>query len=224
MKPPMETRQSKLDATEASAEAKSVVVRRTPPPKHTSGRGRPSKFRGPETIRQARVACGMGATDHDLAKLFAVHRDTIAEWKLAHPKFSDALKETKAQADAEVVQSLYRRALGYSHDAVKVMQDKGVPIVVPYVEHYPPDTTACIFWLKNRQPHLWREKVAVEASGPNGGPIETKDSNAPVALPALDVVAAKFAAIIAKAKEAALSANPQSERTPVHEPETRQGD
>jgi hypothetical protein len=45
---------------------------------------------------------------------------------------------------------------------------------VPYTEHCPPDTTACIFWLKNRRPDLWREKVLTEVSGPDGGPIPTQ--------------------------------------------------
>lgn len=31
-----------------------------------------------------------------------------------------------------------------------------------YIEHYPPDTTAAIFWLKNRQPAKWRDKKEVE--------------------------------------------------------------
>ena len=37
--------------------------------------------------------------------------------------------------------------------------------VVPYTEHYPPDTTACIFWLKNRQKAAWRDRQEVEHSG-----------------------------------------------------------
>ena len=46
--------------------------------------------------------------------------------------------------------------------------------MVDYVEHYPPDTTACIFWLKNRQPALWRDKVQQELSGPDGQPLQAQ--------------------------------------------------
>lgn len=46
---------------------------------------------------------------------------------------------------------------GYSYDAVKIFQHNGKPVKVPYVEHVPPDTTACIFWLKNRKPEAWRD-------------------------------------------------------------------
>ena len=37
-------------------------------------------------------------------------------------------------------------------------------VFLPYVEHFPPDTTACIFWLKNRRPEVWRERVIVDAN------------------------------------------------------------
>jgi hypothetical protein len=54
--------------------------------------------------------------------------------------------------------SLYHRAIGYSYDAVKIFMHDGKPVEVPYREHVPPDVAACIFWLKNRRPHLWRDK------------------------------------------------------------------
>ena len=47
--------------------------------------------------------------------------------------------------------SLYHRAIGYSYDAVKIFMHKGRPKMMPYREHVPPDVTAAIFWLKNRQ-------------------------------------------------------------------------
>jgi hypothetical protein len=55
--------------------------------------------------------------------------------------------------------ALYHRAVGYSYDAVKVFMpaNSDKPVLVPYREHVPPDTTACIFWLKNRRPKEWRD-------------------------------------------------------------------
>jgi hypothetical protein len=48
--------------------------------------------------------------------------------------------------------------VGYSYDTEKIFVYEGEPVRVPYVEHVPPDTTACIFWLKNRRKDLWRDR------------------------------------------------------------------
>ena len=60
--------------------------------------------------------------------------------------------------------SLYERANGYSYDAVKIFMPTGAkkPVYAPYVEHVPPDVTACIFWLKNRDPQHWRDSQQLE--------------------------------------------------------------
>lgn len=122
---------------------------------------RPSKFQ-PEFIEQAAKLCKLGATDRELADFFDVAESTLNLWKLEYPEFSESLKRGKEEADARVEQSLYRRALGYSHDAVHVSNYQGAVTLTPIVEHHPPDTTACIFWLKNRKPADWRDKQSVE--------------------------------------------------------------
>ena len=62
--------------------------------------------------------------------------------------------------------ALYRRAVGYTHEAVKVFQFQGAEVIVPYTEIVQPDVTACIFWLKNRRPDQYRanpeEKIEVK--------------------------------------------------------------
>lgn len=114
---------------------------------------------------QARKLCMLlGATDADLARFFDVCESTIDNWKNAHPEFLGAIKAGKEVADANVVDRLYQRAMGYEHDAVKIVADAktGADHVVPYVERYPPDTTAAIFWLKNRQPARWRDRQQID--------------------------------------------------------------
>lgn len=120
-------------------------------------RGRPSRF-SEERCEQARKLCLLGATDKQLADFFEVSEQTLNNWKKQHPEFLESLKKGKVQADANVAAALYHRAIGYSHPAVKIFQDKGKPVVVPYTEHFPPDTAAAFIWLKNRQPERWREK------------------------------------------------------------------
>lgn len=124
--------------------------------------GRPTKYK-PEFDAQAAKLCKLGATDRELADFFEVRESTLNLWKTEHPSFSESLKRGKAESDERVEQSLYRRALGYSHDAVKILMTKDGDVYrEEYVEHYPPDTVACIFWLKNRRPDLWRDKFDVD--------------------------------------------------------------
>ena len=134
--------------------------------------GRPTKYDSERMLAAASRACALGATDADLAVILGVDVSTISKWKLDHPEFSEALKDAKTAADEAVEKSLYQRALGYSHEAVKIFNDDGSPLVVPYTEHYPPSEVACIFWLKNRQRGRWRDKQEHEHSGEGGGPIE----------------------------------------------------
>lgn len=117
--------------------------------------GRPSKYK-PEFNKQAEKLCRLGATDRDIADFFQVSEATLNNWKLKHPEFLESLKRSKAEADALVEKSLFRRALGYSHPATKFFQAGGGILKQDYIEHYPPDTTACIFWLKNRKGEEWR--------------------------------------------------------------------
>ena len=128
--------------------------------------GRPSKYTQ-EFAVQAGKLCAFGATDADLADFFDVSVRTIPRWAAEYPEFCQALKAGKSAADDRVERSLYQRALGYSHEAVKIFMPAGSrePVYATYTEHYPPDTTACIFWLKNRRPEEWREKLDHEHGG-----------------------------------------------------------
>ena len=129
--------------------------------------GRPTDYK-PEFAKQAAKLCALGATLRDVADFFEKAESTIILWAVTHPEFSEALKVGKEPADQRVEQSLFRRATGYSFDAVKIFQYEGQEVIVPYVEHVAPDTTACIFWLKNRRPDVWRDRkeIAGDADAP----------------------------------------------------------
>jgi hypothetical protein len=113
-------------------------------------------------VEQAQKLCGiLGATDRELAGFFNVALRTIANWQAQHPEFREALEHGKVVADNRVEKSLYHRAVGYTFDDVKIFYGKDGVAKVGYRKHVPPDTIACIFWLKNRRPEQWREKSAV---------------------------------------------------------------
>ena len=118
-----------------------------------------------------------GWTDQECADFFDISLTSIKSWKNRHPEFVTALKNWKESADFLVEKSLYERAMGIKYDEISYEQSKTgglglqlsegeietikhtptmkVKIVTKWV---PPDTTAQIFWLKNRQPERWRDK------------------------------------------------------------------
>lgn len=125
---------------------------------------RPSKFGSVDKAQIEKLAKA-GWTDEQMADFFSVTRQTWDNWKKANPAFFAALKDWKAEADHKVERSLYERATGYSHPEDKIFNNNGTPLVVPTTKHHPPDTTAAIFWLKNRNPAQWRDKQEHEHSG-----------------------------------------------------------
>ena len=142
--------------------------------------GRPTKFK-PEYVVQAEKLCQLGATDQDIADFFDVDLRTIYRWKASHEDFCHALRSGKEAADERVERSLYQRAVGYEQDAVKIFMPAGAaaPVYAPYREKVAPDTTACIFWLKNRRKEHWRDKQQHEITGEGGSPFRLVIHEAP---------------------------------------------
>ena len=135
---------------------------------------RPTRYRK-EFALQAEKLCKLGAIDDELADFFEVNVATIQRWKKSHPEFCDSIKKGKELADAEVADKLYQRATGYKHDDVHVSNYQGEITLTPIIKEYAPDTTAAIFWLKNRQRDKWRDKQEVHTSGTVHNTHEYKD-------------------------------------------------
>ena len=130
--------------------------------------GRPTKYDSSFAI-QAKKLCKLGFTDKELAKFFEVEEKTLNNWKKDFPQFLQSLKEGKDMADAEVAEKLFQRAIGYQHPETKffvVKVDRDVEEIQTRetTKIYPPDATAALFWLKNRQPQKWRDKHEVETT------------------------------------------------------------
>ena len=112
-----------------------------------------------------------GLTEDQIAHNMGIVRSTLSEWKLKFKDISDALKKGKEVVDREVENALLKKAKGYTVDLVKTFKVKrtiyenGKKVeeyeeLVPGVDqvHVPADTTAQIFWLKNRKPDVWRDR------------------------------------------------------------------
>lgn len=131
---------------------------------------RPTAYKK-EYAEQARKLCLLGATDVDLAEFFDVAKSTINLWKKKHPEFSDSIKKGKTVADAEVAESLYKRAIGIEYTETKVSTDGSKKKQEVTKKFIPPDAVSAIFWLKNRQPSKWRDKPLVEDEGEIATPV-----------------------------------------------------
>jgi hypothetical protein len=125
------------------------------------GAGRPTKYIK-EYADQVYKLCLLGATDKEMADILGVTESTFNLWKKEHKEFSESIKRGKDDADANVADRLYQRAMGYEHKEDQIFQYQGKPVIVPTVKHYPPDPTAAIFWLKNRQRGKWSDKQEIE--------------------------------------------------------------
>jgi len=133
--------------------------------------GRPTKYKV-EYAAQAEKFCRLGATDSEVADFFGVDVRTIYRWKAENDNFCQSLKTGKEMADERVERSLYARAIGYQHEDTDIRVIEGQIVQTPIAKHYPPDTVAGIFWLKNRRSQEWRDKVLQEHTGPDGKAIE----------------------------------------------------
>lgn len=132
---------------------------------------RPTDYRQ-EYAEQARKLCLLGFTDKQLADFFDVNESTITRWKQKYPEFRTSIKSGKVVADAQVVESLFKRAMGMEVTEVEVRDDGKKKVKRVIKKYIPPDTTAQIFWLKNRQPELWRDKPTVENSAQEAVPVQ----------------------------------------------------
>lgn len=132
--------------------------------------GRPTDYQESYN-EQAEKLCKLGATDAELADFFEIAESTLNNWKSVYPDFMESIKKGKTLADAEVADKLYKRATGYSHEDVDIKCFDGQIIETPLIKHYPPDTAAAIFWLKNRQRKKWRDKIETGITDGDGNDI-----------------------------------------------------
>lgn len=120
--------------------------------------GRPTVYKD-EYVNKVYKLSLLGATDKEMADILDVCEKTFNNWKEQYPEFLQSIKRGKANADANVADRLYQRAMGFEHDSeeIKVIDGEVVRVLVRKI--YPPDATSAIFWLKNRQSDKWRDKT-----------------------------------------------------------------
>lgn len=119
------------------------------------------------------IAEGMareGATDAEICKALKVAKGTFYKYQNLYPEFKEAIERGKAPIDTKVENALLKRALGYEYDETSTEKETKDGKVVKTTskttkKQVLPDTTAIIFWLKNRKPKEWRDKQEIRHSG-----------------------------------------------------------
>lgn len=118
-----------------------------------------------------------GMTNLEIAGKMGISEETFYKWQREHAEFSEALKKGKEVIDREVEEALNKKTLGYTvkvqkqvklkrsiyEGGKKVMEEEYLEPCIEEV-YIPPDTTAQIFWLKNRKPKDWRDKQEIEST------------------------------------------------------------
>lgn len=107
-----------------------------------------------------------GLIDEQIANNLGISTTAYYEYKLKYAEFAEALKNGKDDIDVMVENALLKRALGYTYvEVTKELTDSGMVETKRVTKEVQPDTTAQIFWLKNRRPQAWRDKQDLDVSG-----------------------------------------------------------
>lgn len=100
---------------------------------------------------------------------------TLYNWKRDHLEIFKALKEGKDAVDRQVENALLKSALGYKYDEVTEERRDDMLVVTKVVhKEVQPNTTAQIFWLKNRKRLEWRDRVENAITGADGGAVKVE--------------------------------------------------
>lgn len=136
-------------------------------------RSKADEWRTEEGLTRIRGWARDGLTDAHIAEQMGIHKSTLIEWKKKYSDISDSLKKGKDVADREIEEALFKKAKGFSVKITKAIKLKNITYdeksgrkiseeeYIGYAQedvYVPPDTTAQIFWLKNRKPAEWRDK------------------------------------------------------------------
>lgn len=119
----------------------------------------------PEGLLKLEAWARDGLIDEQIAEKADITPSTLYEWKKKYSEISEALKKGKEVVDIQVENALLKRALGYSYEEKRVEVSEEGQKVTTTTKEVIPDTTAQIFWLKNRRPDRWRDKQDIHVSG-----------------------------------------------------------
>ena len=123
--------------------------------------GRPPIEIDDAICEKAQSLAAQGLSQDEIALCLGMGQSTLYEKKAKFLEFSEAIKRGQAKGVAIITNKLFERAQGYSHPEEKIFCSKDGDITrADTTKHWPPDTTAQIFYLKNRAG--WTDKTELD--------------------------------------------------------------
>lgn len=137
--------------------------------------GRPSKYHTHVQPKLMLIEAWArdGLTEKQICDNLDISQESLIQYKREYSELSEALKKGREVIDVMVENALLKAALGYEYEEVTTEYtnlESGenvypAEVTKKVVKHAAPNTTALIFWLKNRKPQQWRDKQELEHSG-----------------------------------------------------------
>ena len=155
------------------------IVKHRKSEKNPNGCGRLSKYHPELALRAYRLSL-LGLIDKEIAECLCIPYNTYLVYMRQREDFRNAILKGKTEADSKVSEALYQAAVGYTHPDTHIMMYKGRIVKTKIMKHYPPNTGAAIFWLKNRTKLLenpWTDAIRHEMTGKNGKEITLLELN-----------------------------------------------
>ena len=106
------------------------------------------------------ILSSLGLNRQEIAAVLGTKANYLDVVISKSPELQEAVREARKKADLQVVDALFRRAIGYNY--CEVLYDNYGKIYRKAFKHLPPDVTACIFWLKNRMKDEWADSFKGE--------------------------------------------------------------
>lgn len=164
--------------------------RKSPKATARTPKGRPTKYLL-EFDQRALKMCLLGYTDEQLADYFEISVATLNNWKKQYPSFLASIRAGKSEADGDVASAMFKSANGFSYDettyerqfqeidGLSEKEESDIKLEVwkkkVVTKFVVPDTRAGMFWLKNRQPKAWRDKIDATVTNINTAPLTKEE-------------------------------------------------
>lgn len=128
-------------------------------------KGKYQEWLEPEGLLRIEGWARDGLTDEQIANNIGISVSCLNNWKNKYVEILESLKRGKEVVDRQVENALLKRALGYEYTETTreyIPELNEMKTTKKVTKQVAPDTTAQIFWLKNRKPDKWRDKQEYE--------------------------------------------------------------